>query len=117
MGDRGNIKIGKVYLYTHWGGSDIKRTVQNALKKQWRWNDEPYLARIIFCELIKGDEAGETGFGISTSINDNEHNIIEVDVKNQLVKELIDDTENIKQWTFREFIALEGKQLDLLEGD
>jgi hypothetical protein len=98
MGDRGNIKIGGVYLYTHWGGSEIKQTLQKALKKKWRWDDESYLARIIFCEMIRGEESGETGFGISTGIVDNEYDILEVDVANQTVQE------GKRKWSFEEFI-------------
>lgn len=106
MGDRGNIKIGKVYLYTHWGGSKIKQTLQKALARHQRWNDEAYLTRIIFCEMIGNDIDGETGYGISTSIQDNNHNIIEVDVKNQKIKELISDNNDIvtSEWSFQEFI-------------
>ncbi len=98
MGDRGNIKVGKVYLYTHWGGSEIKQILKNALSKKLRWDDEAYLTRIIFCEMIKEDVSGETGFGISTEICDNDNVILEVDVENQEVK--FGDT--IK--TFNEFI-------------
>lgn len=94
MGDRGNVqivdKIGNktesVFLYTHWGGSRLPQTVQVALAKRWRWTDAPYLARIIFCEMVQGDEAGETGFGISTRICDNEHPIVVVDVPKQEVR-------------------------------
>lgn len=108
MGDRGNIKVGKVYLYTHWGGSEIKAILQRALKRRQRWNDEPYLTRIIFCEMLEGDLDGETGFGISTEIGDNENNIFEVDCKNQKVKEYKGDTDKIiKEWTFEEFLKQE----------
>jgi hypothetical protein len=109
MGDRGNIKIGKVYLYTHWGGSGIKQVVQNALKRRQRWNDEAYLTRIIFCELLKGDDDvlnGETGYGISTHICDNEHNIIRVNTKKQTVYETNEDGIIIKIWSFEEFIKI-----------
>jgi len=92
MGDRGNIGIvqdgGKdtVFLYSHWGGSELPATLQNALKREMRWNDPNYLARIIFCEMVKGQEDGETGFGISSRITDNEHPILIVDCRKQVVK-------------------------------
>jgi len=86
MGDRGNIKVGKVYLYTHWGGSEIPEILKKALVRgMGRWNDEPYLTRIIFCEMIKDDVMGDTGYGISTHICDNEHEILEVDCNTQTV--------------------------------
>lgn len=113
MGDRGNIKVGKVYLYTHWSGSDIKNTLLKALKRKQRWDDEPYLTRIIFCELLEGDLEGETGFGISTKICDNEHNIFEVDVEKQEVRELEYDWKKdkaekvVNKWTFEQFVTKE----------
>lgn len=125
MGDRGNIIIEKstgnphpIYFYTHWSGSGIKETLQSALKRgQRRWTDGAYLARIIFCELVKGHEMDETGFGISTGQCDNERNFLCVDVDDQKVKEREYDYRNDKQvphearvlheWTFEEFAALD----------
>jgi hypothetical protein len=85
MGDRGNIAIqngtkkSRVYLYTHWNGSNIQAIARRALAKKWRWSDEAYLTRIVFCELVKGFEDDETGYGISTSICDNAHPILVLD--------------------------------------
>ena len=108
MGDRGNIKVGGVYLYTHLGGYKIKQTLLKALRRRQRWNDCAYLTRIIFCEMLDGNLDGETGFGISTRICDNEHNILEVDCDNQKIRELLDDTsEIVKEWTFEEFLKQE----------
>lgn len=69
MGDRGNIIIRDegapdLYLYTHWNGSDLPKTLKRALSRKERWEDSAYLARIIFCEMVKGSEADATGFGI-----------------------------------------------------
>ena len=71
MGDRGNIIVkvrgeADLYLYTHWRGYDLANILKSALKHKDRWSDASYLARIIFCEMVKGKEAEETGFGIST---------------------------------------------------
>ncbi len=89
MGDRGNIVVKsgnqQVWFYTHWSGSNIAQVVKTALAKKWRWDDSLYLARIIFCELVKGAEDHETGFGISCRISDNEHDIIVVDTDAQKV--------------------------------
>lgn len=90
MGDRGNIAIKEdsespaIYLYTHWSGSEVQETLRNALAKRLRWTDGPYLTRIIFDELT-GGEVGETGYGISTYICDNEHAIPVVNVAEQTV--------------------------------
>lgn len=74
MGDRGNVQVKEnaedngVFFYTHWSGSDLPKIVSAALKRgQGRWGDTPYLARIIFCEMVKDEVLDETGFGISTS--------------------------------------------------
>lgn len=91
MGDRGNIAIAQpeseavVYFYTHWGGYEIPQTLQRALARHERWNDGPYLARIIFCEMVKNDIDGETGFGISTTEQDNSYDIPIVDAMTQTV--------------------------------
>lgn len=92
MGDRANVYIRNnndhgVYLYTHWGGSNLPETVRAALaRSQGRWQDDPYLARIIFCEMLGDDTSdwrGTTGYGISAVIGDNEHPIIVVDPNRQ----------------------------------
>lgn len=107
MGDRGNIKVGKVYLYTHWGGSEITEILKSALiRGKGRWNDEPYLTRIIFCEMIKDDVMGDTGYGISTVICDNEYPILDVDCAKQTVNGI----------PFKEFIK-EEEALRKIEGD
>lgn len=93
MGDRGNIvivqqkrdgqeKADRVWLYTHWAGSELPKILHTALNRgKDRWNDETYLARIIFNEMTKGAEMDTTGYGISTTISDNEHDIIVVDAE------------------------------------
>jgi hypothetical protein len=83
MGDCGNViikdEIGQqVCLYTHWRGSELRAILKSALRRRQRWDDAPYLARIIFCEMIKGDEAAETGFGISTRSEGSAEIIIDV---------------------------------------
>lgn len=71
MGDRANVKVmdskfsePPVYLYTHWGGTELPELVHAALSRKERWEDGPYLARIIFSAMIAGDMKGTTGFGI-----------------------------------------------------
>lgn len=123
MGDRGNIRLvssdGEVWFYSHWSGSDLPHIVQRALARRQRWGDDPYLNRIIFCELVKGHEADETGFGISTAVCDNSHPIVVVDHVKQRVA-FSSDTETGKvneknciiAWTFEEYIGLTKSKLE-----
>ena len=105
MGDRAQVKINMgtdpaVWLYTHWDGSELVGTVKKAMRRKQRWNDAEYLARIIFCEMVSDQEAGETGFGISTSEHgDLNYPVIEVDCATQRV--VIDGD----SFTFNDFIA------------
>jgi hypothetical protein len=90
MGDRGNIAVamddgGIIYLYTHWGGSGIRHDLERALARRQRWNDAPYLTRIIFDEMTTGQHGNETGFGLSTYPPDNEHPILTVHCGQQKV--------------------------------
>lgn len=90
MGDRGNIAVqdgGKrVYFYSHWRGSELPAVVQKALKREKRWNDGTYLARIIFDTLTEGQQGSETGAGIGTSIGDNSYPIVVVDCDTMKVR-------------------------------
>lgn len=89
MGDRANIYVKEdaergVYLYTHWAGTDLPRTLQTALDRgRERWGDTPYLARIVFCEMVDRVEKDLTGYGISTVLCDNEYPIIVLDDTNR----------------------------------
>lgn len=108
MGDRGNICMtdgdNNIYFYTHWSGSDLFEILQSALKRgEPRWDDASYLARIVFCEMIKEDVDGLTGYGISSSICDNEHPIFTVNSTKQIVG--IEGVSDVC-WSFEEFIAL-----------
>ena len=131
MGDRANVALLQrtrrdeaefVVLYTHWGGSELLGTVQAAIKREARWDDEAYLARIILNEM-QGDDRGETGFGISTALCDNEHAIIVIDpgkqqiglasedaFKNALLKRKMPDL--FKSWTLEEFSGLKEDALE-----
>lgn len=101
MGDRGNVNVREspydkgVFLYSHWGGSDLLLLVKRALVRGAdRWQDTPYLTRIIFCEMLKGrhyndaEDAldGTTGFGISTEECDPEHPTILLDISRQTIQ-------------------------------
>ena len=92
MGNRGQVAIkgqgkGRVYLYTHWSGGELIDTVRRAMARRVRWEDAEYLTRIIFCEMVKGNETAETGFGIGLSKHGDSNNpLIVVDVATQTVK-------------------------------
>lgn len=108
MGDRGQILIKDigVYLYTHWSGCALKALLQDALAKRWRWNDEEYLARIIFDVMSDGSHGEETGFGIGTTEhNDLNNPLLVVDCKKQVVSEIGEEGIN-KSWSFEEFLKL-----------
>ena len=106
MGDRGNIvmveKTGnKIYFYTHWDGSDLPRILRQALiRGKGRWDDEPYLARIIFSEMIKDNILEETGYGISTYQPDYNHSDLEVHCSSQTV-----GWKN-QNWSFDDYVQL-----------
>lgn len=91
MGDRGNIAIkdetgGQVWLYTHYDGWKLPETLRSALARRERWDDAPYLARIVFCEMVAADLGGTTGYGISTERGDENHPPLLVDVPAQTVE-------------------------------
>lgn len=100
MGDRGNVILkyndgNKIYLYTHWDGSALRQTLREALERgRDRWDDEPYIARIIFSEMIKNDIDGNTGYGISPYMGDGGMDI-NVDLKAKKVGSL----------SFEEFVS------------
>lgn len=92
MGDRANVYVHHgaqpgVYLYTHWEGSELPQTVVSALQRgRPRWDDDAYLARIIFSEMIRDDIDGETGYGISAYPPDGDDRIVDVDTESQTVR-------------------------------
>lgn len=71
MGDRAQVEVidnrRSVFLYTHWRGSELPRLVQKVMQRHKRWDDSPYLTRMLFCGMLDGELDDETGFGISTS--------------------------------------------------
>lgn len=108
MGDRANVKVvagdSEVFLYTHWNGTELPTIVQNALDRGQRWDDHSYLARIIFCEMVKDEVDGETGFGISSVVGDGDNRIITVNVDKQTVSYSGGD------YTFRSFLDVKNPE-------
>ena len=116
MGDRGNIGIVQhpngddpdraIYLYAHWGGSELPFVLQVALRRgRDRWDQEGYLTRIIFSSMIRGDLEETVGYGISTYLLDNDHPIIYVDVVRQLI------TVGRRSWTFDAYVDIAEDEL------
>ena len=108
MGDRANVLVtdgeSRVYLYTHWAGTELPGVVRDALARRERWNDGPYLTRIIFGQMVgTADVMGETGYGISSVVGDGDNRIIVVDVDNQSVKIRISDMD-VLSMTFDDFV-------------
>jgi hypothetical protein len=105
MGDRGNIvfhgsDVEGIVFYTHWKGSELPQIVAKALGRKERWDDPPYLLRIIFSELVgEEDLKEETGYGISNTLCDNENPVVHINVDEQLVSFSgcsIDDSELVE---------------------
>lgn len=92
MGDRANIVVtdrhNHIVLYAHWAGTELPNILKSALKRgEGRWDDFQYLTRIIFCEMIKDDVMGTTGYGISQQFGDGEDRVLTVTVDRQTVKD------------------------------
>lgn len=115
MGDRANIKVyqddgeSAIFLYTHWRGDEIYDVVMTTLLRHDRWEDTAYLTRMLFCELVGDDNAGSNGFGISTSMCDNEHTIIGVNPERQEITFEGRDGTVIKEMSFNDFIQSNKK--------
>lgn len=117
MGDRGNIAIREeadwlslnpqeaVFLYGHWAGDGLPETLRAALaRSRSRWEDTQYLARVIFEEMIR-DRIGDTaGYGITTRLYDNEHDILLVLPRKQAIVRVPEKL--YKQVGFRELDGL-----------
>jgi hypothetical protein len=111
MGDRANIRFydgeSSFYFYTHWEGSRLPKTLQDALKRSVdRWDDPPYLARIIFSEMIKGNVEYTTGYGISTYIVDGGSRVLIVDAEKKMVS-LCGRHASSRSWTFQEYLEID----------
>jgi hypothetical protein len=92
MGTRAQclIKDEGVYLYQHWDGYDLMNTVVSAVNSdvgKGRHSDPEYLTRIIFCEMVKDDINGETGFGIGKQEHGDIEYLVTVDCKKKTITE------------------------------
>lgn len=90
MGDRSNIVVvqpdnSRIFLYGHWMGDDNYRVAGQTLSTGGRNTDHAYLTRMLFSKMIAHDIDGETGFGISNTMCDNEYPIVVIDPQKQTV--------------------------------
>jgi hypothetical protein len=113
-----------VFLYGHWSGCDLPEDLRGALaRSSGRWNDAQYLARIVFDRAMRRDLDGETGFGITTRLGDNEYDLLVLLPEQQRLVRLpeaayrergfaaLDDHKSI---SFAEFIAAPVRTWDNL---
>lgn len=125
MGDRANIlvvdrpaengAVHGIYLYTHWSGYQWPERLRKALDTpaaRGRWNDEPYLARIVVSQMYSDIHDSEYGGGISTRRTDNEYPITILDIPNQRVAWALEGSElDTEEWyghiSFADFVAQE----------
>lgn len=65
----------------------LSDTLKKALVRgKSRWDDAPYLARIIFCEMVKDDVEGLTGWGITTEVPEENWFTLDVNLEEQMVE-------------------------------
>ena len=105
----------EIFLYTHWRGTELPETLrQGLIQGKSRWNDSPYLARVLFCAMVKegGDEEGLADFGISPWITDNEYPLLVVDTDKKKVRvEDADSRRTLKTFSFASYIKTSRKKL------
>jgi len=107
MGDRGQVRLVSegspdIYLYTHWGATELPEVVADALKRgKGRWGDDEYLNRIIFTEMIKDDVMSETGFGIGTAEHGDVWRVVTVNHDSKTVEV----TQFEKTWSFDDYVT------------
>jgi hypothetical protein len=113
MGDRAQVIIQRnatnIHFYTHWRGYELPLILSDALKRgKSRWNDESYLARVIFCEMVGSDDS-VLGFGISTAYQDSvPERDLYVDVDNMTVRYMD------REWTFDQYVKIHLPRWDTL---
>lgn len=120
MGNRSNVVIDygsndKVYLYGHWLGEDSIQVVRDVLSRGQRWDDAPYLARMIFDAMIADEQGNESGYGIVPFLLDSEHPIIYLDPNSQTLRiKDYDDNLTLSECTFEQFIETTEYEFETL---
>lgn len=101
---RATVAIHGVYLYQHWDGDNLAEKVRKALLHMERWDDPHYLARIIFCEMIKDAPDPYTGFGIQSENADDREFCVFVDCDKQEINLENRKKDFMHTYTFEQFI-------------
>ena|SRR3990167_8225491 len=124
MGDRSNVKIingtdKAIFLYSHWCGDSLLKTVHKALSRKQRWADESYLSRIVFCEMLRYGYRDnplkafddECSFGISSYEPENEYKNITLDCEKEEI------TVGSLKSSFEEFVSAPEKMMKHYKGE
>lgn len=109
-----------MFLYSHWDGYELPETLRSALVRgRGRWSDESYLARIVFCEMVAGDQQGDTGYGISTRLTDNGYDLlvfknarVYVVPESDYVERGLVDLPRFPSISFEEYVAAPSRSWD-----
>ena len=112
MGDRGQVELvmseGSIFLYTHWGAEGLPWVVAKALDRgRSRWDDDEYLNRIIFSQMIKDEVMEETGYGISLGERGDTWRLVRVDYNDSTIT-VVDNGHSGPELTFDEFVSIHG---------
>jgi len=88
MGDRAQVHVvgnwnTDVWLYTHWGARALPTDVKEVIARGERLSQAEYLARMIFCSMVNGDEDGATGYGIGSAKHGDVYRVATVDTDEQ----------------------------------
>ena len=89
MGTRGQVCVrgnhGDVYLYRHFDAQNLLNDVYVGLSYGQRWDDGDYIARMIFEQMISGNNDKVYSFGICTHQHSDIDLLVIVDCKKQEV--------------------------------
>jgi len=111
MSDTGTIVIrepgdSEIYLYAHSSGDTLPEVLAAALDRgRDRWNDPPYLTRIIFSEMIKDDVLGTFGYAISPYFIDSDRAVLAVSPTQATIQVEGGNGQGRTSWSFEEFIT------------
>ncbi|GAH47823.1 unnamed protein product, partial [marine sediment metagenome] len=106
-----------IFLYTHWGCYELEELAKKVIRQGWRMQDACYFTRIMFCEMVKGEEAGETGYGICNHIHGDIEVLIVIDLEKRtmITRQIYNDTPT-KTETFDEIQGGKVQSFDELSG-
>lgn len=117
MGDRAEVKFtygegkGDIFLYTHWGGSELPIALRDALiAGKGRWGDESYLTRIVVSQIVGDHWQSETGYGLSPEHLDSEYGDLQCDVASSTI------TIKGESFPFEDYVTMSDSEILALWG-